>query len=92
MNTFDFNTLKKLHEKGTDRQTDRRTLRLYDRIGPVGRFDEKMLQIIDRQPFCMYNLPTPSNSGRLYFRIYHNADSAEMLAFYLLPHSCLSCI
>ena len=25
----------------TDRQTDRRTLRLYDRIGPVGRFDEK---------------------------------------------------
>ena len=41
MNTFDFNTLKKSHEKGTDRQTDTRTSRLYDRIGPVGRFDEK---------------------------------------------------
>ena len=31
---------KKSHGKGTDTQTHIRTLRLYDRIGPVGRFDE----------------------------------------------------
>ena len=30
-----------MHGKGTDRQTDIRTLRLLDRIGPVGRFGEK---------------------------------------------------
>ena len=51
LKSFDFNTLKKSHGKGTDRQTnrqtDRQTSRLLDRIGPVGpvgpvgRFGEK---------------------------------------------------
>ena len=42
LNTFDFNTLKKIAwERGqTDRQTDRRTSRPLDRIGPVGQFGE----------------------------------------------------
>ena len=43
----DFNTLKKLHVKGTntqtDRQTDRQTSRLLDQIGPVGRFIENQI-------------------------------------------------
>ena len=30
-------------DRQTDRQTDIRTSRLYDRIGPVGRFDENLL-------------------------------------------------
>ena len=31
--------------KGTDRQTHRRTSRLLDRIGPVGRFDENITKL-----------------------------------------------
>ena len=32
-----------VHEKGpTHKHTDRRTLRLLDQIGPVGRFDENL--------------------------------------------------
>ena len=34
---------KKSHGKGTDKQTQRRTSRLYDWIGPVGWFDENAL-------------------------------------------------
>ena len=34
---------KKIAWKGTSWQTDRRTSRLLDRIGPVGRFDENQL-------------------------------------------------
>ena len=32
----------KSHGKGTDTQINTRTSRLYDRIGPVGRFDENL--------------------------------------------------
>ena len=43
LKSFDYNTLKK-NRMGrghqTDKQTDRRTSRLLDRIGPVGRFGE----------------------------------------------------
>ena len=46
LKSFDFNTLKKSHGKGTHKhtntQTDRRTSRLLDRIGPVGRFGENL--------------------------------------------------
>ena len=48
LKSFNFNTLKKSHGKGTfhrqtDTQTNRRPSRLLDRIGPVGRFGENCL-------------------------------------------------
>ena len=45
---FDFNSLKNCMGRGkTHRQTHRRTSRLLDRIGPVGRFGEKGQVICD---------------------------------------------
>ena len=42
LKSFDFNTLKKSHAKGTsDRHTDTRTPRLLDQLGPEGRVGEK---------------------------------------------------
>ena len=43
MKSFDFNTLKKSHGKGTNKQTHRQTSLLLDQIGPVGRFGEKIV-------------------------------------------------
>ena len=34
LSPFDINTLKKLHEKGKDRQTEGQTFRLLDQSGP----------------------------------------------------------
>ena len=64
LKSFDFNTLKKSHGKGTDRQTDRqtdrhthrRTSRLLDGIGPVGRFGEKTGSIMVSDGFCDENI------------------------------------
>ena len=46
LKSFEFNTLKKSHGKGTDRhthtQTDTRTLRLLDQLGPEGRVGENV--------------------------------------------------
>ena len=43
---FDFNTLKKSHWKGTfHRQTDTRTSRLLDQLGPEGRVGEKYISL-----------------------------------------------
>ena len=58
LNTFDFNTLKKLHGKGTNRQTDRRSSRLLDWIGPVGRFGENIGR---GDIFCVLNKCEVSN-------------------------------
>ena len=41
--SLSYYTQKKWHGKGTQKLTDPRTSRLLDRIGPVGRFNEKQL-------------------------------------------------
>ena len=56
--SFDFNTLKKLHEKGTNRRTDIVTTRPKQ---PKGRFDEKRFSF-GHCPKVALTFPPPPHS------------------------------
>ena len=60
---------KKLHGKGTsDKQTDRRTCRLLDQLGPEGRVGEKSLNLGNIKKHLIKRKSTKPNNVAMHTR------------------------